>query len=88
MTTLLTGATGLTGTLLLERLARDTPQTKVTCLVRSTSNCTTLNQLNLKIDYLIGDSSNLEFWQKTFEQTQFDAIMHLVQLRHVPLILN
>ncbi|MCU0536488.1 MAG: SDR family oxidoreductase [Hydrococcus sp. Prado102] len=88
MTTLLTGATGLSGTLFLKRLAEHCPGTNIDCLVRSTSDRTVLDRLDLKLTYYVGDSSIPETWDEILTQKKFDTIIHLVQLRQVPTILK
>ena len=89
MKTLITGATGLTGTLLLERLAASHPRTELTCLVRPNSdNRTFINSLNLNLKYYTGDCSNSQTWDNILSQEQFETIIHIVQLRLVPTILD
>ncbi|AFZ14325.1 Male sterility domain protein [Crinalium epipsammum PCC 9333] len=84
----MTGATGLTGGLFLQRLAQVTPQAKVHCLVRSTSDRSAINTLNLNLIYHFGDTSNSETWEKSFSQNTWDTILHLAQLRQIPTILH
>jgi len=88
MTTLLTGATGLTGTLFLKRLAEIMPNTEMYCLVRETSDRSKIDHLNLKLNYYTGDSKIPETWDSIFAQNNFETIIHLVQLNQVPTILN
>ncbi|MDJ0704398.1 MAG: NAD-dependent epimerase/dehydratase family protein [Leptolyngbyaceae cyanobacterium MO_188.B28] len=88
MKTLITGATGLMGALFLEKLAKNHPSAEISCLIRPTSNCSSLNTLNLKLNYLTGDSAKSETWRHILSEETFDTIFHLVQLRHVPTILD
>ncbi len=88
MKTLLTGATGLTGTLFLKRLAEFMPNTEISCLVRETSDRSKIDQLHLKLNYYNGDSKIAETWDRIFAQSHFATIIHLVQLNQVPAILN
>jgi nucleoside-diphosphate-sugar epimerase len=88
MKTLITGATGLTGTFLLQRLAEIAPNIEVSCLVRETSDRSKIDQLNLKLNYYKGDSKTAETWDNIFAQSNFETIIHLVQLNQVPIILN
>jgi nucleoside-diphosphate-sugar epimerase len=88
METLLTGATGLTGALFLNRLAEFMPNTEIFCLVRETSDRSKIDQLNLKLNYYNGDSKTAETWDQIFAQNSFETIIHLVQLNQVPIILN
>ena len=88
MKTLLTGATGLTGTLFLRRLAAVAPGTEISCLVRSTSDHTTIDKLNLRLSYPQGDSAMAQTWDELLSQHQWDTIIHLVQLRQVPTLLE
>lgn len=88
MNTLLTGATGLTGTLFLERLAIKKPRTKLFCLVRANSDRSAIDNLNLDLTYYSGDSSLAETWNQIFSQNAFEIIIHLVQLRQVPILID
>lgn len=88
MTTLITGATGLTGTLFLKRLAEIKPNAEVSCLVRETSDRHKIDHLNLKISYYIGNSKTAETWDQIFTQSNFEIIIHIVQLNQVPILLN
>jgi nucleoside-diphosphate-sugar epimerase len=88
MKTLLTGATGLTGTLFLSRLAEVSPGEEICCLVRLTSDRAVLDRLNLKLIYYTGDSALSEAWDKILTQNQFNTIIHLVQLRQIPTIIE
>ena len=76
------------GTLFLEKLAQHYPSTQLCCLVRPTSDRTPLYSLNLKLDYFIGDSAQVETWQHILKENSFDTIFHLVQLRQVPTIVD
>lgn len=88
MSTLVTGVTGLMGTLFLKQLADSHPLTELDCLIRPTSDCSGLNSLNLRLRYLVGDSAEPATWQRIFSEKSFDKIFHLVQLRQVPAILD
>jgi nucleoside-diphosphate-sugar epimerase len=88
MKTLLTGATGLTGTLFLKRLAEFLPNTEISCLVRETSDRSKIASLNLMLSYYNGDSKKSETWDRIFSLDNFETIIHLVQLNQVPTILN
>ncbi|MGF1479778.1 MAG: NAD-dependent epimerase/dehydratase family protein [Cyanophyceae cyanobacterium] len=85
--TLLTGATGLTGTLFLTRLAAVAPQTEIGCLVRPQSDRRTIDALNLRLSYHRGDSATAQTWKKLLEH-RWETIIHLVQLRQVPTLLE
>ncbi|MDJ0774218.1 MAG: NAD(P)-dependent oxidoreductase [Mastigocoleus sp. MO_167.B18] len=88
MKTLITGATGLTGTLLLQRLAASHPGTEMTCLVRPNSDRTFINSLNLNLKYYTADCSKSQTWDNILNQEKFETIIHIVQLRLVPTIIN
>ena len=62
MKLLVTGATGLTGHLFLNNLAKTSSNFAVYCLVRPTSDRIPLQNLNLNLSYLTGDSSTSETW--------------------------
>jgi nucleoside-diphosphate-sugar epimerase len=85
---LITGATGLPGGFFMERLASTKPEIEIHCLIRPTSDRSMLDSLGLPIIYHIGDSSIPETWQQIFSENNFQTIIHLVQLRQVPTILN
>jgi nucleoside-diphosphate-sugar epimerase len=84
----LTGGTGLTGTLLLNHLANTSPGAEIHCLVRPTSDRTPLQHLNLNLGYLTGDSSTSETWDEILAQHKPETIIHIASIRHVPVILN
>jgi nucleoside-diphosphate-sugar epimerase len=88
MKTLLTGATGLTGKLFLKRFVNLNPGAEICCLVRPTSDRSAIDHLDLKLTYYTGDSSTVETWDKILTQETFEAIIHLVQLRQIPTILD
>ena len=88
MSLLLTGATGLTGGLFLEKLSRVSPNLEVSCLIRPTSNCDAIAELPLKFHYLQGDSSSVESWLNILENNLPETLIHIAQLRHVPALLS
>ena len=88
MKTLITGATGLTGTLFIKMLAQQYPETEITCITRPSSNRSDLEKTALKIHYLSGDTSQQRTWEHLFQEMTFDRIFHLVQLRQVPFMLR
>lgn len=88
MKLLVTGATGLTGSLFSKHLAQSHPNLSVYCLVRPTSDRTPLENLNLSIHYLTGDTSTKETWQEIFSQHQPQTIIHIASIRHIPVILE
>ena len=85
---IITGATGLTGSLFLSHLAKVSPQAEVICLVRPTSDRSVIDNLNLKLSYYTGDCATAETWDRILSQDSFDTIIHLVQIRLVPTILD
>lgn len=88
MKTLITGATGLTGGLLLQKIATLHPGSEISCLVRPSSNRDFINSLNLKLTYYQGDSANPNTWDTVLSQATFTTIIHLVQLRQIPTLLD
>ena len=88
MKMLLTGATGLTGGLMLQKIAVLQPGYEMNCLVRPTSNCDLINSLNLKLTYYLGDSTIPSTWDTVLSQQIFTTIIHLVQLRQIPTLIN
>jgi nucleoside-diphosphate-sugar epimerase len=85
---LLTGATGLTGTLFLSNLADQNPGSQIYCLVRPTSDCSSIKHLNLNLSYFTGDSSKNETWNEILAQYSPSTIVHIASIRHVPIILD
>ena len=88
MSLLLTGATGLTGTLFLSHLATISPGSQVHCLVRPNSDRSPLEPLNLNLNYLIGDSSTRQTWDEILAQHTPTTIIHVASIRHTPVILE
>ncbi|MCH2244469.1 MULTISPECIES: NAD-dependent epimerase/dehydratase family protein [Crocosphaera] len=85
---LMTGATGLTGGLLLDKLANLYPHKEIHCLIRSTSNCSNINQLSLNLNYLTGDSKNPETWNNILSEYNPKTIVHIASIRHIPAIIQ
>lgn len=85
---LITGATGLTGSLFLAHLAKVNPQPPISCLVRPTSDRAFLNSLNLQLNYCVGDSSSSTTWNEILAQYTPHTIIHIAQLRHLPALLE
>lgn len=85
---LLTGATGLTGTLLLSHLAKLSPSSEVHCLVRPTSNYRPLESLDLNLRYLTGDSAISQTWDTILAEHTPTTIIHIASIRHIPVILD
>lgn len=88
MKTLITGGTGLTGTLFLQKLAALYPNTEVLCLVRPTSDRTEIDALPLNLTYHIGDSASAQTWDEILVDRTLDTIVHIAQLRQIPTILD
>ncbi|MCT7975686.1 NAD-dependent epimerase/dehydratase family protein [Laspinema olomoucense] len=85
---LISGATGLTGSIFLSLLAQKQPGATLHCLVRPTSDCRLLEKFNLKLTYHSGDSARRTTWDKILVQKNFTTIIHLVQLRQIHTILD
>ncbi|MCA1994068.1 MAG: NAD-dependent epimerase/dehydratase family protein [Coleofasciculus sp. S288] len=85
---LLTGATGLTGSLFLNHLADSNPGSEIYCLVRPTRDYTSIEHLNLNLSYFTGDSSTCETWDEIFAQHVPETIIHIASIRHIPTILD
>ncbi|MBD0343591.1 MAG: NAD-dependent epimerase/dehydratase family protein [Coleofasciculus sp. Co-bin14] len=88
MKLLVTGATGLTGSLLLNHLASSGVSWEICCLVRPTSTCSSIENLNLKLSYFTGDSSSRETWDAILAQHTPETIIHIASIRHIPVILK
>ncbi len=85
---LMTGATGLQGVFFLEQLAKIAPQKKIYCLIQPTSNCSQIDNLNLNLNYIIGDSSTSNTWNNILENYTPQTIIHIASIRHIPEILQ
>lgn len=85
---LISGATGLTGTLFCQHLAAGEPGLPATVLVRPQSDRARLAPFNLAIDYQIGDSQETATWSKLIATAQPKTILHIASIRHVPALLN
>ena len=88
MKILVTGATGLTGSLFLNHLAEVNPGAEVDCLVRSTSDRRSIEHLNLNLSYFIGDSETSQTWDELLSKYTPETIIHIASIRHVPVILQ
>lgn len=88
MCILVTGATGFTGTLFLEHLAKNYQKKEIYCLIRTENKPNFIDELNLKINYVIGDSSTAETWQQIFSEINPNTIIHIASIRHLPVILK
>jgi nucleoside-diphosphate-sugar epimerase len=84
----ISGGTGLTGQLFLERLSKLHPLAEVTCLVRESSNRQFIKTLPLKLNYHIGDIYDEDAWTKIFQSQEFDAVLHLAHIRATPAIIS
>lgn len=84
----MTGCTGLTGGLFLNYFAQCFPEGELNCLVRPNRDRTTISNVNLKLNYYLGDSSSTETWENIFSELIPDTIIHLAQLRHIPTIIS
>lgn len=85
---LLTGATGLTGNLLLKHLAETSPRSNVCCLVRPTSDRRLIETLNLTLNFFIGDSAETSTWEQFLNNYSPTTIIHIASIRHIPVILS
>lgn len=84
----MTGCTGLTGGLFLNYFAQVFPEGELSCLIRPNIDLNRLSNLNLKLNYCIGDSSTPETWKTIFSAFIPDTIIHIAQLRHIPAIIS
>lgn len=85
---LLTGATGLTGQLLVERMGATAPEIPIVCITRSSENQATLDSLHPNLVYTMGDTAFSESWDRAFAEFAPQTLIHIVQLRQVPVILK
>ncbi|MCT7961871.1 NAD-dependent epimerase/dehydratase family protein [Laspinema sp. D1] len=88
MSILMTGCTGLTGGFFLNYFTQVFPERELNCLVRPNSDRSSLSNLNLNLNYSVGDSSNSETWKNIFSHFIPDTIIHIAQLRHIPAIIS
>ncbi|MEQ8384486.1 MAG: NAD-dependent epimerase/dehydratase family protein [Coleofasciculus sp. A1-SPW-01] len=85
---LLTGVTGLTGSLLLHKLVKADFHSQILCLVRPTSNRDSIEALDLNLNFFIGDSAATKTWEQLLEKYSPATIIHIASIRHIPIILN
>lgn len=83
-----TGTTCLPGILLLKKLSTVNPSGEVSCLVRPTSDRRYIQEFNLNINYLIGDSSDTSTWNQILTKHNPQTIVHIASIRHIPAILE
>lgn len=88
MKILITGATGLTGTLFLKRLAIKQPTAEVLCLVRPSSNCGFIQDINLYLNYFSGDSSTYKTWDDILSKYSPETIIHIASIRHTSVLIE
>jgi nucleoside-diphosphate-sugar epimerase len=88
MKLLITGATGLTGSLLLHHLAQTNPGSEIDCLVRENSDRSYIENLNLKLNYHLGNSESYATWQQIFTTHTPETIIHIASIRHIDVILQ
>lgn len=83
-----TGATGLTGKYLLNLLDKDKEidNQKVVLFVRKTSDITEINNKGFLIEY--GDITDKESLHKALADKEIDTLIHIVQLRYAPIIVD
>ncbi|MEM6837208.1 MAG: NAD-dependent epimerase/dehydratase family protein [Cyanobacteria bacterium P01_C01_bin.120] len=84
---IITGATGLMGQTLVRKLRQASSSLSLTCITRSSTHHACLQDLNSNITFISGDTALPDTWQRVFEQSLPETIIHLVQLRQVPTIL-
>ena len=88
MKLLITGATGLTGSLLLSRLAQQNSVTEVDCLIRPESDRSIFNNFNLTFNYHLGDSSSPQTWDQILSRHQPETIIHIASIRHIGVMVD
>ena len=88
MKIIITGATGLVGTILLQYLESLKIDSDIICLVRATSNLEYIKNLDLNLRYFTGDSGTQKTWHDLISQETPDLIIHIASINHVQLILN
>jgi nucleoside-diphosphate-sugar epimerase len=85
---LITGATGLTGSLLLKRLAEINPGTEVNCSIRSNSDLSLIENLNLQLTYHIGDVTDRQTWETILAKDVPETIVHIASIRYIEPIVD
>lgn len=85
---LITGSTGLMGEFLLNRMQQHQIQWQVHCFVRVTSNLDEQKYPNLQTQKFIGDCQQEISWLKALDLVNPKTIIHVVSIRHVPVILQ
>ena len=77
---LITGATGKSGCHFLEVLANNNYQGKIRCLVRSKSNTTNIDKLNLDIEKVVVEISDPKTLGNAFEEV--DILFHIAGIHY------
>lgn len=88
MSILLTGATGLTGSLLLKKLIKSTSGNEFLCLVRPTSDRNLIESLDVNIRYFQGDCSSAKTWQQLLSSHNPETIIHIASINYMSTILD
>ncbi len=88
MSIIITGSTGLIGSLLLEHLEQEKIDRELLCVIRETSNTKWHENLNLNIKYSVGDSSKDETWHSLLKEAKPETIIHIASIRHIEVIVE
>jgi len=77
---LITGITGHTGKYFLQELIRNKYEGPIRCIVRETSDTSTLDSSGLNLEKVIGDLRDENFLIKCMSDV--DTVVHIVNIRH------
>lgn len=83
---LMTGITGITGSYLLERLAKEPINAEFRFIVRANSDTLLLDSLELHSEKVIGDLSDTAFLNEVFRGIQ--TVLHIANIRYSVHIIN
>jgi nucleoside-diphosphate-sugar epimerase len=76
------------GQMLVKKLRQASPNMALTCITRSPAQHSALQTVHPQITFVSGDTALPATWQHVFEQYAPATIIHLVQLRQVPTMLD
>lgn len=83
---LVTGITGHTGNYFLQQLIENKYKGKIRCIVRETSDTSTLDNSGLNVEKVVGDLNDHHFINTVMDDVE--TIMHIYNIHHSPAIVQ
>jgi len=83
---LVTGITGHSGSYFLQELINNNYEGQIRCVVRETSDTTSIDNSGLNIEKVVGSIENREFIEKAMNEVE--VVMHIYNIHHSPMIVE